>query len=399
MNRAYTVTFWLFISVNIFLALMGIYSVMMFVVLLFALLGISERLFETLNINPPTLLNLRVTISALCLIFFIAELVLRTYPGLQSYSESMGSIFYRSAYQNNFRPTRSWLHIRTPSISKTETREEYQHSIITNSEGLRDIEHSKTKKPGEFRIIALGDSFTEGAGVESIESTWVKILERSLNKRENSQITTIINGGVAGSDPLYEFVLLKEKLIEYQPDLVLLNINLSDIDDVIINGGNERFNPDGTVTLRNAPWFEPLFGSSFLCRLFVFKVLQYDYRLLSPAERKLEDDKAMGSIVDCITDFEKYATSHNFKMALIIHPTMEEVATNQSGMEELAQRIKSSCSVAVLDLLEYFVEDVKMDQSNVYDYYWPIDRHHTELGYKVYAEGVERKLIELQLIK
>ena len=51
-----------------------------------------------------------------------------------------------------------------------------------NKLGYRDIEYSKIKEKGIFRIIILGDSFTYGHGIDNINNVYHKILERKLNE-------------------------------------------------------------------------------------------------------------------------------------------------------------------------------------------------------------------------
>ncbi len=52
----------------------------------------------------------------------------------------------------------------------------------TNSRGYRDLERSPTPPDGVRRALALGDSFTWGAGVE-FDDAWPQRLERGLKRR------------------------------------------------------------------------------------------------------------------------------------------------------------------------------------------------------------------------
>ena len=70
-------------------------------------------------------------------------------------------------------------------------------------------------------FVALGDSFTEGDGTPA-DSTWPKLLEKRLNAAHPSANITTLTGGIGGADPPFEYILLKEKLLTYQPDLVVV---------------------------------------------------------------------------------------------------------------------------------------------------------------------------------
>ena len=103
-----------------------------------------------------------------------------------------------------------------------------------NSEGLRDIEHSRTKPANKYRLLLLGDSYTEGLGSEYPE-TWCSILKEKLNA--DSAMIDVINGGFIGSDPFYAFQLYKNRLVKYHPDHILLMINFTDVYETMVRGG------------------------------------------------------------------------------------------------------------------------------------------------------------------
>jgi lysophospholipase L1-like esterase len=100
---------------------------------------------------------------------------------------------------------------------------EYTTRIITNSEGFRDVEHRLKKDKGVFRILAVGDSFTFGLGVEA-NQTYPKILEAMLNKNTlGKKHFEVFNMGIAGIGTLEELEIIEYGL-RYKPDLILLGV-------------------------------------------------------------------------------------------------------------------------------------------------------------------------------
>jgi len=96
----------------------------------------------------------------------------------------------------------------------------YDVTITSNSKGIRDRrEFSYTKPPGTLRILALGDSFTFGTGVENDE-TWPARLEFHL--REAGTVAEVINAGVGayGTDQTYLYYLAEGA--KYGADLVVI---------------------------------------------------------------------------------------------------------------------------------------------------------------------------------
>lgn len=109
-------------------------------------------------------------------------------------------------------------------------------SISVNSEGLRDHEYPKGKAPPDtFRILAVGDSFTFGLGVD-IEESYPKVLEAMLNRSPLNRYVRkyeVVNAGVDGYGPEQEYLYLKELLNRYRPDLVIVGLYSNDVNDVM----------------------------------------------------------------------------------------------------------------------------------------------------------------------
>jgi len=102
-------------------------------------------------------------------------------------------------------------------------------TVRTNSHGQRDREFQLEKPPSTYRILSLGDSFTFGTGL-NIEDTYPKQLERMLNADSSRGELNyeVINCGVEGYNTAQELAYLKEKGLDFKPDLVLLQYLYND---------------------------------------------------------------------------------------------------------------------------------------------------------------------------
>jgi hypothetical protein len=89
-----------------------------------------------------------------------------------------------------------------------------------NSHGLRDYEYSYEKPENTFRIVILGDSFTEALQV-ALDSTFHQILERRLNAGHGGKKHEVIAMGVSGMGTLEEMLWYETEGRKYHPDLVL----------------------------------------------------------------------------------------------------------------------------------------------------------------------------------
>jgi hypothetical protein len=95
--------------------------------------------------------------------------------------------------------------------------------IRINSAGFRDREHAKEKAPGAFRIVILGDSYSEALQVP-IEQTYWALLEQDLQRCQPlaGRPIEVLNLGVSGYGTAQELLMLRHRGWDYSPDLVLL---------------------------------------------------------------------------------------------------------------------------------------------------------------------------------
>jgi hypothetical protein len=136
---------------------------------------------------------------------------------------------------------------------------EFNTEYSIDSLGLRDTEFPAEKPANTFRILMLGDSFTEGDGVNSNE-TFSKRLEFMLNSTITDYRYHVINAGVGSYSPILEYIYLKRYGLQLNPDLVVLNFDLSDIHDDIYYTSRAIFDENGAPVAVH-PETEPQEGS------------------------------------------------------------------------------------------------------------------------------------------
>jgi len=90
-----------------------------------------------------------------------------------------------------------------------------------NSAGYRDHEYARAKKPGVFRVIGLGDSYTYGAGVER-DQVFLKVAERLLAEDPGAGRVEILNFGLPGANTAMEAAMLAQRTADWDPDLVVI---------------------------------------------------------------------------------------------------------------------------------------------------------------------------------
>jgi hypothetical protein len=100
-----------------------------------------------------------------------------------------------------------------------------------NHLGLRGPEVTVEKPAGTFRIVMLGDSFTMGKGVEDGE-TFSALVGDSLRATVaacGGPAIEVINAGVDSYAPVLEGIYLRRELHRLSPDVVVVNLDVSDL--------------------------------------------------------------------------------------------------------------------------------------------------------------------------
>ena len=101
---------------------------------------------------------------------------------------------------------------------------DFRVTVRVNRDGFRSPAVEARKPPGVFRIFTVGDSTTFGLGVENHE-TFPARLEAKLNEGAGEGLRfEVINGGVPGYNLAHYYLVLRDIVFRYDPDLILLGI-------------------------------------------------------------------------------------------------------------------------------------------------------------------------------
>jgi len=102
--------------------------------------------------------------------------------------------------------------------------------LDTNEDGLRTAYSKDEFKKHDHRVIVLGDSFTFGLGVPSAD-TFPSRVEAHLRQATSAGTVAVLNAGIVSYSPFLAKLLLEKKLLEYEPTLVVLILDATDIGD------------------------------------------------------------------------------------------------------------------------------------------------------------------------
>jgi hypothetical protein len=138
-------------------------------------------------------------------------------------------------------------HVLVPNSYSELRQRDFAYVQRVNNLGLRGADAPVAKPPGTFRILMLGDSFTMGKGVEDDE-TFAALVGADLQRLSaacGGPAIEVLNGGVDSYAPILSYLQLKTDLAALDPDLIVLNLDNSDLAQETVYRRIASFGPDG----------------------------------------------------------------------------------------------------------------------------------------------------------
>ncbi|MEX2301411.1 MAG: SGNH/GDSL hydrolase family protein [Bryobacterales bacterium] len=122
---------------------------------------------------------------------------------------------------------------------------DYRHWQSVNEKGLRGefVPSYSRKSDDVFRVLVLGDSFVEGAGVSDHE-VFPAALSKRLNGADQRGEYEVINFGVSGYSTDQELLAFEREGVKYDPDVTILAFVYNDLE------GNVASNASGATKPR-----------------------------------------------------------------------------------------------------------------------------------------------------
>ena len=95
--------------------------------------------------------------------------------------------------------------------------------VRISSAGVRDREHSIVKAADVWRVAVLGDSYTDALQVAE-DKRFTSVLERLLAECDagGGRRVEVLNFGLSGFGTAQEYLLLRDRVLRYAPDVVVL---------------------------------------------------------------------------------------------------------------------------------------------------------------------------------
>ena len=307
-----------------------------------------------------------------------------------------------------------------PGFSGRLADEEFDTSIEINSQGYRQAEF-ELDKGDRTRILAIGDSFTFGFGVEEPDG-FVRVMERRL-KQDGYANVQAINAGVSAWWPDSYYLYLKTRGLALDPDIVIVGFFVgNDIEGhdarhivwpevdaeglplVTASKGIKIENAHRVRTKPRARWTIPVLRNSHLFQL-LYSSGKAAARAFEPSldvqhiyelQHSPETENVVDKVKRLLLGMAKLSRESGAHFVVVMIPQRLQVHAEYRPDRKLdwdkPQRIFNEFfereGIACIDLLPIMREAAAGGER----VYYHDDAHFNRLGYRIAGEEVARYL-------
>jgi lysophospholipase L1-like esterase len=318
-----------------------------------------------------------------------------------------------------------WHHEFIPDSYGKLASSEYDADYYINSLGLRNREiGNKTK----YRILFIGDSFTEGVGVnmgQDIPSQVQLLLSQSGYGVE------VINGGIWGYSPILEKLFLEDKLYTLKPDMVILDLDLSDVSDDYRYGKIAAFNGSRVVAVPGSRtdtggWRGNIEYHCMKYRMNLCMLLGRSFYRLTGLDMQKDPNLVKGDIgtdmwfltrynltpeqkiyynatFGYVKEIKDYCDNNKISFVLVTYPYGHQVNADEwkQGRARLyfdeypvysLGFFNDVAAFAKKNNIAYIDTYYKFNNTEEFPLFYSLDNHMTAKGYRLVAEGISEQL-------
>jgi tetratricopeptide (TPR) repeat protein len=347
------------------------------------------------------LINTLLLIISFCVVITIAEFFLR----LNYVGNSLDLIIEDDPVLH---------HIWKPSIRYANR---IAHLTTNKQSWLEEYDITPEKPPNTYRIFYVGDSRVHGH--VGLEERMVEIVERELNWKyaKGDIYVEVINTGTESYSGLLYYLLVKTKILKYSPDLVVLNIDMTDIvndaayrhimetdknGEITAINPNKKYlitmTPHGYKVVKNPIYFHVpdwLVRHSRLIRFIYVRLKSHIAQknkiglranwLAKEWTQEIQDN--VNFSMDILSKTINLLKSHNVKVMVTGVPHYTQYTGKQSAKpHETLNEIAKKNNVPYLNSYQALKDMIT--GTEVSEYYWANDpTHFNAKGNKIWAEA------------
>jgi lysophospholipase L1-like esterase len=227
-----------------------------------------------------------------------------------------------------------------------------------NSMGFRGEDHAVGRPLGIMRIVVIGDSVTEGYGVEWHEVFGSVVQARLGTSRE------VISLGMGGLNAPQAVHVLEQRGLQFSPDYVVVNFVLNDCDfySFMKRDGTdeERDSVIALLNIRINPRVKRLLKSSALIYLVNERVADLWGRIKGEPPHNYyreiwAEEKNRAKVTTAFAKLRSLSSSHRFNVVVLIWPLLTDFARYEfRDVHEWVANQAAANGFTAIDLLPVF---------------------------------------------
>jgi len=338
----------------------------------------------------------------LIILFFSIETFMRTYEyvsipcGLIE-NDAFSNLNYFEI-KNICYDTNTLVHGKAPLYHIVPNQIKFTMNI--NSDGFRGPEISNEEK---YRIFFTGGSTAFGFGSISDNTTISGYLQTMFDNDPNGLNVEIINAGINGANGYREILLIKEKLVNFNPDMIISYTGTNDsggyIKEIILDVESDDWKPDW-LKFGNYPWFRTAFVINYL-----LEEKTPDIQTNFSLDMSSTEIKNLGNIFESNWSQScNFLQENNVKSVVVLQPVLK---TKKSPSEFEKNFLEHDYNVRIPILNEYssrlndlsekcsYVIDLRNGTDDTYDTTYYDSVHMNSLGNQLVAEKIFSKILPI----
>lgn len=261
-------------------------------------------------------------------------------------------------------------------------------------------------KSEQHNIAVLGDSFTQCVSVGQEDCYTTKLAEKLNNKEEPYYI---YNFGIGGFNTVQELNLLKEEVLNYKPEIVILQYTDNDIESVRKKIGNTNLLVEPHYTYEYyqnepTPLSFPLpenINRFFAKNSYFFRFASTKYHYIKKnlllGEERDYFDKGVEESFNALKEMAQICEKNNIKFTVVSFPPA--IASGCSHVKKIDTQLETyvkSFGVSFISLCTVFEwlkleEDIRDKEEGL--------AHYNKKGQEIAAEVIYQMLVKEKFIK
>ncbi len=282
-------------------------------------------------------------------------------------------------------------------LANSDLNPESRLTQLINPDGFRDDITPVEKKPGELRVVALGDSCTFGDGVANWES-YSNVLEKLIRLAFPDREVNVLNAGVPGYTTYQIDRYLRTRLLKYKPDVVTAYVGFNDNIPAVRGVSDKDVAGGQSAVLKKIRAFAGKLRLYQLVEKFVGsmkKKPEPDPNASQPVPNDEGLDLAFRVSTDDYKNYlcgiKKLGEQQGFKLVIMTLPhTFDKEPHRNKNVREAAK----DCAIPMLDLWDA----MKAEQAKGLELYNSDGGHPNALGHRVIAKNLFYKLQQLGIL-